>query len=165
MRGNPMSSLWKLLAVIAFAIISVAFARTGAAESVAPNGTPAGTAAQAVTQVAASTTGQTDGENLPAVYLVVGSFRLIDNVERMIDDLDGLNAVMSIVFVKEKVYFRVLVGPLTDAEMDSARNRLVDYGINNPWTIDLCSDDLTPPPCEPGGNAAAPAGGITVASN
>ena len=160
-----MSSPWKSLAVIAFAIIGVAFARTGAADPAAPGGTPTETAAQAVTQIATGTTGQTEGENLPATYLVVGSFRLIDNVERMIDDLEGLNAVMSIVFVKEKVYFRVLVGPLTDAETDGARSRLVDYGINNPWTIDLCSGDLTPPPCEPGGNAAVPAGGITVASN
>ena len=160
-----MSSSWRRLAVIAFAIFGAAVARTGVADPLVPGGTLTGTTAQAVTEIAANTAGQNDGENLPANYLVVGSFRLIDNVERMIDDLGELNAVMGVVFVKEKVYFRVLVGPLTDAETDSARGRLVDFGINNPWTINLCSGDLTPPPCETGGNAAGPASGITVASN
>lgn len=160
MRGKPMISTWRLVAVFAIAIFGSAFSRPAVADELAPAGTSEETAAQVVAQMNAEA-----GANVPGTYFVVGSFRLVDNVERMIDELVGLDARMSVVFVKEKVYFRVVVGPLSEAETTSARARLVDYGINNPWTINLCSADLTPPPCDTQTGSADSSNGIAVASN
>ncbi len=82
-----------------------------------------------------------------ATYLVVGSFRDVSNAERLAARLP-LASVMP-ARVSGQLFQRVVAGPYTRDDLDSARTRARVQGIESSWAIDLCRHNLTPPPCQP----------------
>ena len=86
-------------------------------------------------------------ENRKATYLVVGSFHLMRNADKLAERLaDAPSAVTSAV-VDENVFFRVVTGPFVKDEMDAARVLFAALGIGDFWAISLCTADLSAPPC------------------
>lgn len=85
--------------------------------------------------------------NRKASYLVVGSFRRMGDADRLAASLTGVPAAVAPAVVEENVYFRVVTGPFADDEMTSARERLAAAGIVESWAINLCTADLSGPPC------------------
>ncbi len=101
--------------------------------------------------------------NLKSTYLVVGSYRVPENAARVADRLTaGLSEVPTAVapaVVDNKVFRRVLVGPIVAGDVAAARAQLRDIGLGGSWKITLCSADLSPPPCAaPPPAADGPAG-------
>ncbi len=103
-------------------------------------------------------------DNRPAVYLVVGSFRLADRAQALIERLADLSPGMAIGIVKGKVWFRVVVGPLEGEALDAMRATMAEHGVPNAWAIRLCTADLTAPPCDSPGSPASLGPTITLAA-
>lgn len=108
--------------------------------------------------------GEAGGANHPAIYLVVGSFRLADRAQALIERLAELSPGMAIGIVKGKVWFRVVVGPLDRAAIDAMRVTMAERGVPNAWAIRLCTADLTAPPCGSPGAPASLGPAITLAA-
>ncbi len=100
---------------------------------------------------------------LKSTYLVVGSYRVPENAARVADRLTaGLSEVPMAVtpaVVDNRLFRRVLIGPIVAGDVAAARARLHDIGLDGSWKITLCSTDLSPPPCAaPRPAADGPAG-------
>ncbi len=117
-----------------------------------PPGQPSG---QPPGQPAEQPPGEADAANRPALYLVVGSFRLADRAQAMIAHLAELSPGMAIGIVKGKVWFRVVVGPLDGDAVAAMRATMTERGVPGAWAIRLCAADLTTPPCKPLGSPAS----------
>ncbi len=113
---------------------------------------------------AGPTPDEADAVNRPAVYLVVGSFRLADRAQALIERLAELSPGMAIGIVKGKVWFRVVVGPLDGDAVDAMRATMAERGVPNAWAIRLCTADLTAPPCDSPGTPASLGPSITLAA-
>ncbi len=98
---------------------------------------------------ASAAPGDRKAGNRKASYLVVGSFRRMGDADRLAASLTGVPAAVAPAVVEENVYFRVVTGPFADDEMASARKRLAAAGIVESWAINLCTADLSGPPCAP----------------
>ncbi|MFQ5957828.1 MAG: SPOR domain-containing protein [Alphaproteobacteria bacterium] len=99
-----------------------------------------------------------DPENRKATYLVVASYRLSENADRLIERLQEFSPTITAAPIEGKVYFRVVTGPYTSAEITAVRERLAAKGLGESWAISLCTADLSAPPCAaPEPSAGAPA--------
>ncbi|MGQ0657653.1 MAG: SPOR domain-containing protein [Chromatiales bacterium] len=83
------------------------------------------------------------------VYLVIGSFRDQGNAQRWQTRNAAMRAaVASARDERGSQYYRVVVGPLRDeGEVTAAWRRLSTSGQSDLWTVQLCANDLTGPPC------------------
>jgi len=109
---------------------------------------------------------KTDAAREPAVFLVIGSFRLADRAQVLVQKFAALSPSIAIGIVEGKVWFRVVVGPLDGEAIDAMRDAIAARGIADAWAIRLCPGELTAPPCRSPGAPARrgpPARGIAVA--
>ncbi len=107
-------------------------------------------------QPATATTGEP--ESRKATYLVVASYRLAENADRLTKRLYELAPTITAAVIDGKIFFRVVMGPYTGAEIAAVRARLAAEGLTDSWAISLCTADLSAPPCAiPGKSAGAPA--------
>lgn len=82
-----------------------------------------------------------------ARYLVIGSFRHMGDADRLAARLTGVSVAVTPAVIDENVFFRVVTGPFAGDDLTSARERLAASGISESWSINLCSADLSAPPC------------------
>ena len=85
--------------------------------------------------------------NHKATYLVVGSFRHLDNARRRVARLDGFPVRVTPAEVGGKLYHRVVAGPFANGDMADARVHMASAGVAKAWAIKLCEADLAAPPC------------------
>lgn len=85
--------------------------------------------------------------NYSATYLVVGSFRRLDNAKRRVARMSDATLRMTDAVVDGKLFHRVVAGPFDGEDMAAARLRAVAAGVANSWSINLCTSDLAMPPC------------------
>lgn len=86
--------------------------------------------------------------NHKAIYLVLGSFKSVDQAESLASRVPGFNTAIAPALVGDDRYFRVVAGPFARDETGDAEHRLWAAGINNVWAASLCTNDLLAPPCE-----------------
>ena len=85
--------------------------------------------------------------NRKAIYLVVGSFRHLDNAQRRVARLDGFPVRVTPAVVGGKLYHRVVAGPFANGDMADARAHMASAGVAKAWAINLCAVDLAASPC------------------
>lgn len=82
-------------------------------------------------------------------YLVLGSFVTEAGARSLAHRHSGSREIVAQATVGGRNYYRLLAGPLGAEEMKEARSRALSAGIRDAWVIDLCQDNLRPPPCRP----------------
>ncbi len=103
--------------------------------------------------------------NDQATYLVVGSFRQLDNAKQRVARLTGTAVRVTAVAVGGEVFHRVVAGPFTEKGMAAARLRIADAGVTRAWGINLCTADLAAPPCAVPRSPAGRPEPLNMASN
>lgn len=83
----------------------------------------------------------------PAIYLVMGSFRVRANAERLGGIHTSFKTKVSKAEVGGRTMYRLLAGPVEKALLTRLRNDLSDAGVRHSWAVKLCRGGLTPPPC------------------
>ncbi len=82
-------------------------------------------------------------------YLVLGSFFTEVGARNLALRHTGGREFVAQATVGGRNYYRLLAGPFRGDEIKEARSRALSAGIRDAWVVDLCQDNLRPPPCRP----------------
>ena len=71
----------------------------------------------------------------PAGYVVIGSFRRLDEAAVHVSRYQHWQPTIVAGTVDGKLYRRVVVGPFSEADLQSAWKRIVDAGVKDAWRL------------------------------
>ncbi|MFT6284668.1 MAG: hypothetical protein ACJAXM_001142 [Arenicella sp.] len=87
-------------------------------------------------------------EHLSAqTFAVVGSFNSYQYAQRRNDKYVNFNPQIIKNQADSATQYRVVVGPITRDDFIAELPKMVGAETQLPWEIDLCADDMFPPPC------------------
>ncbi|MEW6982914.1 SPOR domain-containing protein [Colwelliaceae bacterium 6471] len=81
------------------------------------------------------------------VYLVVGSFNQWQFAQKRKRYFNDSNAQVVNINKPSNSKYRVVIGPITENDIDKYLAKLPKIEHYAPWQISLCHDSMSPPPC------------------